>query len=106
MVPPTILRQLNRLRGRERLLRLAWGAARWLAVVVAALFVACLADWWIDRGRDTPYTLRVGMLLAQVALAAALLVVWVLAPVVRRRSDDDLALLVESKMPDLHHQLI
>ena len=39
MVPPTILRQLNRLRGRERRLRLAWGAARWLAVVVAALFV-------------------------------------------------------------------
>src|SRR5689334_20457361 len=101
MVPPTILRQLNRLRGRERLLRLAWGASRWLAVVVAALAVACLIDWWVDRSRDTPYALRVTLVVAQVALAAVLAVVWLMAPIVRRRSDDDLALFVETRVPDL-----
>src|SRR5438067_12717987 len=106
MVPPTILRQLNRLRGRERLLRLAWGGARWLAVVVVALAVACLIDWWIDRGRETPFALRVALLVGQIMLAAALGVVWLLAPVARRRSDDDLALFVENKVSDLHHQLI
>jgi hypothetical protein len=106
MVPPTILRQLNRLRGRERLLRLTWGASRWLAVVVVAVAVACLVDWWVDRSRDTPFALRVTLVVAQVALAAVLGVVWLLAPIVRRRSDDDLALFVENREPDLHHQLI
>jgi hypothetical protein len=106
MVLLTITRQLRRLRRRERLVRLAWGAARWLAVVVVALAVACLIDWWIDRRQDTPFALRVGLLAAQVALAAALAVMWIITPLVRRRRDDDLALFVEEKVPDLHHRLI
>jgi chromate transport protein ChrA len=96
---------LNALRRRERLIAGAWAAARWLAVVLAGLVIACLIDWWIDLRRDTPYTLRVGMLAAQIVVAAVAAAV-LFAPVVRRRSHEELALFVEEKLPALGHRLI
>lgn len=102
----TILKQLDRLRRRERLLSLAWGAARWLAIVVVALTIACSIDWWIDLRRDTPYSLRVAMLVVQIALAATLAVVWLLIPMLRRPTDDELALVVETRRPEFQHGLI
>lgn len=44
-----VLGQLNRWRAVERLIRLAWGAGRWVAVVGAVLALACLTDWLADR---------------------------------------------------------
>ena len=44
-----LLGQLERWRLVERAVRLAWGAARWVAVVGAVLAAACLTDWLADR---------------------------------------------------------
>src|SRR5262245_19409870 len=97
MVPPTIRRGLSRLRWRERVLRLAWGAARWLALALAALGLCCLADWVIDRFTDTPWPLRVVMLAAQVLLWAGAAFLLVLRPLAARLSDSRLALWVEAR---------
>lgn len=44
-----LLGQLQRWRTVEQLIRLAWGAARWIAIVGAVLACACLIDWLADR---------------------------------------------------------
>lgn len=44
-----LLGQLTRWRRVEQLIRLAWGTARWVAVVGALLAAACLTDWLADR---------------------------------------------------------
>jgi hypothetical protein len=44
-----LLGQLKRWRLVERLIRLAWGTGRWVAIVGAVLAVACLTDWLADR---------------------------------------------------------
>lgn len=44
-----LLGQLTRWRFTERLIRLAWGGARLVAIVGAALAVSCLVDWAADR---------------------------------------------------------
>jgi hypothetical protein len=106
MVPRTILRQLARLRRRERLLALAWGITRGLAIGILVLAVACLADWLIDRRRDTPIALRWAMLLTQIALWEFLLVAYVLRPLFQRMSDSWLSLWVEDKAPALKHRLV
>ncbi len=106
MVPRTILRQLSRLRWRERSLRFTWGAARWLAVVLIVLGLACLTDYLIDRYTETPWPLRYALAAAQLLLACFILAVWVFGPTLRRLSDSLLALWVEDKTPRLSHRLI
>jgi hypothetical protein len=44
-----LLGQLTRWRLVERLIRLAWGGGRWIAIVGAVLAAACLTDWLADR---------------------------------------------------------
>src|SRR3954465_3746207 len=44
-----LLGQLKRWRFVERVIRLAWGAGRWVAVVGVVLMAACLTDWLADR---------------------------------------------------------
>ena len=51
-------RQLRSWQRREWLFRAVWGFARWTALVVVGLTVACTLDWLIDRSRDTPFFLR------------------------------------------------
>jgi hypothetical protein len=99
-------RLISSLRRRERLLALAWGAARLVLVVIVALAVACYVDWRVDMRRDTPWALRVGMLVGQIALALGLAWWWVVQPLVRRRTDDDVALFIEDQTPALGHRLI
>ncbi len=106
MVPRTIKRGLARLRRRERGLRLAWGAARWLALALAALALCCLTDWVIDRFTDTPWPLRAFMLTAQAGLWGASAFLLVLLPICRRLSDSRLALWVEDREPRLEHRLV
>jgi hypothetical protein len=106
MVPSTILHQLARLRGRERVLRFTWGVARWVAVLLVVLGFACLLDWIVDRFTETPWGLRYFVAGAQLLLTCLILAVWVFAPTLRRLSDNLLALWVEDKHPRLNHRLI
>jgi hypothetical protein len=106
MIPQTILRNLARLRRRERMLALAWGAALWASMVLAALMLACLVDWLIDRERDTPWAIRCLMLAALLSVAMAAGYLFLLRPQGRRLDDDTLALWVEAGTPGLSHRLI
>jgi hypothetical protein len=106
MQPTGILEQLARLRWRERGLRLVWGLCRFVAIGGAVLGLACLTDWWIDRRQDTPWLLRVSMLVLQISLWAGLAFVVLLRPLARRMSDSDLALWVEGRLPQFGHRLI
>ncbi|MCS7044907.1 MAG: hypothetical protein NZO58_00985 [Gemmataceae bacterium] len=99
-------RRLATLRRRERLVALAWGAAQWLAVVMAALIAACCVDWWIDRQRDTPWPVRRLFFAWQLMLAAGAGLWFIARPLIRRLSDDELALWVEERHQDLAHRLI
>jgi hypothetical protein len=105
MVPRSIQRQLNRLRRRERLLRLTWAIARCLAVFCALLVAACLLDFVVDLYRDTPRWLRVTLLAGQGALWLTGLVL-VVRTLTRRMSDQELALWIEDRIPRLGHRLI
>jgi len=127
----TILRQLHRWRFRERLLRVVWGSARTLAVLLLVLAAACLIDWTIDRysgsqtWRDwrnsswllwpadpldtgeTPFWLvRVPLTAAQLALAIGLISLWVVGPALRTPPIDDLALQAERAFPEFEHRLV
>jgi hypothetical protein len=106
MQPQAILKQLSNLRWRERWTRLAWGLCRFVAVAIVVLTLACLLDWWIDRRQDTPWALRVVLLVGQVALWTGLGLMWVIRPQAQRLRDDDLALWVESRLPQFGHRLI
>src|SRR6516165_9641672 len=106
MVPRIIIQQLARLRWRERLLRLVWGATLGVTVLAGVMAVLCLVDWVIDRRQETPFALRQAMLVGQVilwAIAALALVIWAF---IRRVSDTDLALYVEEREPEFSHRLI
>jgi hypothetical protein len=106
MIPRSIKHNLSRLRRRERLVRFAWGAARWLAVVLALLLVCVLTDYLVDRDRDTPWALRYFFAGVQVAAAAIGAFFFLLWPQLRRLRDPELALWVESRTSRLEHRLI
>ncbi|MCI0680863.1 MAG: hypothetical protein L0Y71_02065 [Gemmataceae bacterium] len=106
MIPRAIHRNLARLRRRERLLALAWGASCWVAVVLAALLAACAIDWWIDRDRDTPWAVRRLLFAMQLLLAAAAAYWFLIRPQWRWLRDDTVALWVEERQPALVHRLI
>src|SRR5947209_16211040 len=106
MVPHSIQHNLDALRRRERLLTLVWGVACWLAIVLLLLLLCGLLDWLIDRQRDTPWNVRLGMFFVQVVVAGAA-ALWFLAwPQWRRLPSAMLALWVEDKYPYLQHRLI
>ncbi|HVL14122.1 MAG TPA: hypothetical protein VM529_16245, partial [Gemmata sp.] len=126
----SVLRQLSRWRFRERLVRLTWGGARWLAVVGSVLAFACLADWLIDRYSgsqdwrsffrsswvfsdldpmgvgETPVWFRCLLSLAQVTLAAVLAYHLLVRPWVRTPPVDDLATAAERAFPAFDHRLV
>src|SRR5437870_1982082 len=106
MVPASIRNNLAGLRTRERLLMLIWGAACWAAIVLVLLLVAASIDWLIDRQRETPMAVRVGMFLVQAFIAGVAGLLFVLVPQIRRLPDALLALWVEEKMPLFEHRLI
>jgi hypothetical protein len=106
MIPTTIKFKLMRLRLRERLLDLAWGFARLVALVIVLLFLACLLDWTIDREQDTPETLRRFLLYLQISVAVGAGLVFLVWPLRKRLTDTSLALRVEDKYPSLENRLI
>lgn len=106
MIPQIIQAKLAGLRGRERLLTLAWGMARWLAIVLVLLLAAGFVDWLLDRDQDTPWLLRWLLFLCQISVAVgagAWLVLW---PLAKRANDAALSLRVEDRYPELGHRLI
>lgn len=106
MVPASIKRNLAGLRRRERLLTFVWGVACWLAIFMALLFLCGFVDWLIDRRRDTPLGVRLGMFLVQAMVAAVAGLLFVLWPQIRRLPDALMALWVEAKKPKFEHRLI
>ena len=99
-----LTKQLKRWQAREFAHRLAWGFARWSAIVIGTLAVCCLADWLIDRSVDTPFTLRVLMTLTQVALAVAL--GYLLLFKLNVPHIDVLAGQAEEAIPEFDHRLV
>src|SRR5262245_47463381 len=106
MIPRSIRTNLNRLRRRERLLALAWGAACWLAIVLIFLLAACFVDWLIDREIDTPWSVRALLFALQIGLAIVVGWLFLVRPQIRRLRDDTLALWVEDRHPAFAHRLI
>lgn len=106
MVPPILLDRLAAVRRRDLAVRLAWGAARGIALAAAAMAAACLLDWIVDRRQDTPGTLRVLMLLFQILLWAGAAALLGIRPLLRRRGERETALWVEDRVPELGHRLI
>ena len=127
----SVLSQLNNWRLRERLIRLAWGGARWLAIVAAVLGLACLADWTIDRysgsqtwrdilksswmfapsdplsvGQTPFWWCRVPMTLAQLSLAGVLGYVLLVRPWMKTPPVDDFATEAEKAFPAFDHRLV
>jgi hypothetical protein len=106
MVPPQILSNLAGLRRRERLLTFVWGLACWLAVALVLLFLCGLADWLIDRERETPLGVRLAFFGVQFGAWMLAGIAFVIFPQIRRLPDDLLALWVEAKVPKFDHRLI
>lgn len=104
--PIILLDRLAELARAERKLRLLWGVARWLAVVLGVLVGCCALDWLIDLWYDTPGTIRILMSLGQLCLAIGLFYAWIVRPLQMGLTQDELALWVESRDPFYHHRLI
>jgi hypothetical protein len=126
----SVIRQLQAWRFRERLIRVAWGGARWFAIVGSVLALACLIDWLIDHYSgsqgwrtffrkswvfsnldpmgvgETPVWLRCLMSLAQLALAVTLAYYFLVRPWVRTPPVDDLATEAEKAFPAFDHRLV
>ncbi len=126
----SVLRQLNAWRFRERMIRVAWGSARWLAIVGSVLAVACLFDWLIDRysgskawrdffrssrvfapsdplsAGETPFWVRVLMTASQIGLAGVLLFYFLIRPWRQTPPVDDLATQAEKAFPAFDHRLV
>src|SRR5579862_6669068 len=105
-VPESILHQLGAVRRRQAMGRLAWGLARWVALVAGSLFMAGLVDWLVDLRMETPLALRGTLLLVQGALWCAAATFFIIRPLLRRPSDRDVALWVEEQFPEFGHRLI
>jgi hypothetical protein len=99
-----LLGQLRAWRRREAAAVTAWAAARWLAVVGAALLAACLTDLAIDRRRDTPFAVRAGLTATQLVLAAVA-AAWLWRRT-RWPSLDALAGRAEAARPAFGHRLV
>jgi hypothetical protein len=104
--PTTSLTKLYSLRGRERLFLGLWGLTRWLAFALTLLTIAMLADWWIDKYRETPMWVRIPLTLLQVIGIAVAALVWVIWPWAKGPSLIPLAKRVEETIPEFDHRLI
>jgi len=126
----SVLGQLGRWRFLERLIRVAWGGARLVAIVATVLAVACVADWIIDRHSGspawrkffrslrvfapsdplsegaTPFGLRVAMSILQIAVAGLLGYFLLVRPWRRTPPVDDLAVQAEKAFPAFDHRLV
>src|SRR5438034_5517521 len=101
-----LVRQLRAWRFRDRLVRLAWGGAKWFAVVAVVLALACFADWIYDRSADVPLVLRGLASGGQVLLAAGLALLLLVRPWTKAPPLDELAFRAEKAIPVFDHRLV
>ena len=132
MISSQISRKLAGLRVRESSLRFLWGVSRWLCIALLILCLACLLDWVIDsyviashapnsalrppsflsgiflhrHFTTTPFLVRLLTFLLFFAICLWLIFPWLVMPMTRKLSDEDMALMVEQKHPHLQHRLI
>jgi hypothetical protein len=106
LIPTTSLSKLARLRGRERVIRVVWGFVRWLALALTLFALAAIADWWIDKYRDTPSWVRVILTALQLIICSVAALFWIVLPWFRGPSLIRLAKRVEEKLPEFDHRLI
>lgn len=102
----SVIRQLARWWRLEFLLRAVWGAARWVAIALAVLALACFGDWYYDRDADTPRWLLGLGLGTQLLLSAGLVLLFLVRPLRRTPKFDDLATRAERAIPELDHRLV
>jgi len=89
------------LRGRARRLLALHGLSLVVAGLAAFTVLACLADWSIHLAREV----RVGLLVAMAVMVGYLVVRYVVAPLVVRFRDLDIAMKVEARWPGLNDRL-
>ncbi|MBI1830565.1 MAG: hypothetical protein HYR84_03835 [Planctomycetes bacterium] len=106
MVPASITNNLASLRWRERILAFVWGGACWLAITLVLLAICAFVDWFIDRSRDTPFGVRLGMFFVQLTVAGVGAALLLFLPQIRWLPDAFLALWVEEKVRKYDHRLI
>ncbi|MFT3882815.1 MAG: hypothetical protein QM703_24570 [Gemmatales bacterium] len=104
--PTYLLERLSELAQQERKLRLVWGLARWVAVVIGLFLVCCGIDWWIDLWYDTPGIIRWLLRLVQIGVAGYLFYRWIIQPQQSGLSAYELVQWVEAQRPEYRHQLI
>jgi hypothetical protein len=93
--------RISDLRGRVRRLLALHGLSLVVAGLAVFTLLACLADWSIHLAREV----RVALLLTFVGLAGYLLMRYVIAPLVVRFRDLDIALKIENRWPGLNDRL-
>ena len=100
----TVVRQLRSWQLLEVLFSAFYYATIFIAVAATFLGLACLADWYCDRFRDTPLWLRTTMTAGQIviALMTGVALLWCL----RKPSLDSLAAKAETAIPQLGHRLV
>jgi hypothetical protein len=101
-LPKPIARKLSSLRGHLRRIDLVFGLNRLLMVVLG--FV--VSTFVLDRVLDLPVAFRAVLLVLGAAVALFIVWRWLLRPLAQRRTDDELALLVERAHPELNDELI
>jgi hypothetical protein len=106
LVPRIGLARLAALRERERFFRLVWGIARWLTLALVLLVLSTFIDWRIDRARETPHWLRIGLSLLQGGALLGAAWIWVIRPFVVGPSLIKLARRVEEGIPEFGHRLV
>ena len=89
------------LRGRARRLLAIHGLSLVVAGLAAFTLFACVADWSIGLAREV----RIGLLVAMAALGGYLALRYVVAPLVVRFRDLDIAMKVEARWPGLNDRL-
>lgn len=94
--------KLSRLRRRHLLTAAGTGLALWMVVGLELLALGLFVDWWLDL----PWGGRLGLLLGHAAVAGYILGRFVVLPLLRRPTDDALALMVERAHPQLGGRLI
>jgi hypothetical protein len=102
----SLIRQLYAWRLLEQFVRLAWGAARWFAIVAVVLALACLADWLYDRTTEVPRALRVLATVLQACLAGGLAYFFLVRSWFKTPHIDDLAFSAERAIPEFDHRLV
>jgi hypothetical protein len=99
---PVLRAKLESLGRRHLSVAALTGLAMLLVVAIEMLALAMFLDWWLDLPRGV----RLGLLIVQAAVLTYILTRMVLAPVLHRPDEDELALMVEKAIPTFRSRLI